>query len=55
MKVSHTVNYCAQCGLYLNLDRWKDPNDIDEDPNNLFFIPKSAGDDDIEFEGENNE
>lgn len=51
MKVSHTVNNCSRCGLHLNLDRWKDPNDIDEDPNNLFYVPKVVNDDeDIDLE-----
>lgn len=32
----HKLNYCSECGLFLNLDEWKDPNDDAEDFNNLF-------------------
>lgn len=33
----HDLNYCARCGLFLNLDAWKKPNDTARDINDLFY------------------
>lgn len=38
-RVWHKLNYCSECGLFLDLDAWKDLNDTSEDINNLFYKP----------------
>ena len=38
-RIWHKWNYCSECGLFLNLDAWKDLNDTAEDINNLFYKP----------------
>lgn len=32
----HEVNFCSHCGLWLDLDEWKDLNDTSVDINNLY-------------------
>lgn len=32
----HEINFCARCGLWLNLDEWKNPDDTSRDINDLF-------------------
>lgn len=50
-KIWHKWSFCSECGLHLNLDKWKDPNDTAEDINNLFFVSKSINsEDDINLE-----
>lgn len=46
-RIFHKWNFCSECGLWLDLDRWKDMNDTSEDVNNLFFNNKN---DEVKFE-----